>query len=109
MLHLRRATESDRRLPAHPSVGRAGTFSRLFVRDLRGSFLKICRSKVKRRQRTARENGVRADALLRGRLKHAAVLMSRHEKHRMPELRPKPDSDGRAGSGAKRSLALDHL
>jgi hypothetical protein len=41
---------------------------------------------VKRRQRTARENGVRADALLRGRLKCAAVFMSRHEKHRMSEL-----------------------
>jgi hypothetical protein len=41
---------------------------------------------VKRRHRTARENGVRADALLCGRLKHAAVFMSRHEKHRMSQL-----------------------
>ena len=44
------------------------------------------------------------DALLRSRLKHAAVLMSRHEKHRVPELGLKPDSDGRSGSGAKRTL-----
>src|SRR5258708_24185664 len=46
-------------------------------------------------------NGVRADAVLRGRLKHAAVFMSRHEKHRMSELGKKPSSQEKTAFGAK--------
>ena len=47
------------------------------------------------------------DALLRSRSKHAAVFMSRHEKHRVPELGPKPDSDGRSGFWREAAGRLD--